>query len=210
MINKEMRRAEGEEVQNPLSMLLSGPPNPIVAPISSSTAYSFYLSGEILSPEKYVDWFNIIRNASEDDIITIHINSTGGEVATAIQFRRVLLECSAPIIGSVEGDCMSAATMILLACDRVEISPGSLFMVHNYSAGVVGKGGEMYDQISYYRKWSEKLMKNIYEDFLTDAEIAHILDNKDLWIDEEDVVKRLERRVKAMKKKHKKSEPDVE
>ena len=34
--------------------------------------YSFYLVGEITSPEDYVEWYEIIRNATENDIIKIH------------------------------------------------------------------------------------------------------------------------------------------
>jgi len=163
--------------------------------------YSFYLSGQILSPDHYTDWFQAMRLASSTDIIKIHINSQGGEAPTAIQFRRVISEVEAPVIISVEGDCMSAATMILMAADKIEISPHSSFMFHNYSGVSVGKGGEMYDSISHERKWSENLLKDIYKDFLTEAEIHAILENKDLWMETDEVLKRLEKKIKIDLKK---------
>jgi hypothetical protein len=59
---------------------------------------------------------------------------------------------------------------------------------------VIGKGGEMYDHITHTRKWSERLFTDVYKDFLTEEEIKSMLENKDIWLDAEDVAKRLEER----------------
>lgn len=156
--------------------------------------HSYYLSGNIEGSEEYVDWFENIRTASETDIIYIHINSYGGDLFTAIQFMRVLAETSAHVVVSVEGACMSAATMIFMCADQCEVSEHSMFMFHNYSGGTIGKGGEMIDQLVHERKWSDRLLKSIYKGFLTDEEIKGMLDNKDIWMDGEEVVKRLKNR----------------
>lgn len=156
--------------------------------------YTFYLCGEITTPDDYVEWYETIRNASETDIIKIHINSPGGNLFTAVQLMRVMAESSAKILASVEGACMSAATMIFLAADAFEISDNSMFMFHNYSGGTIGKGGEMYDNIMYERKWSDKFMRGVYSGFLTDTEINSMLENKDIWMEPEEVFKRLSKR----------------
>lgn len=169
--------------------------------------HEFYLTGEIESAEDYVEWFDAIRHASETDIIKIYINSHGGDLFTAIQFMRVLSETNATVIASVEGACMSAATMIFLCCDSFEVTPHSVFMFHNYSGGTIGKGGEMIDQLQHERKWSERLMKEIYSDFMTDQEIMAMLDNKDFWMDGEEVVRRLSVRIKNQEKAHEKQAP---
>ena len=163
--------------------------------------HTYYLSGEIKEPEHYIDIFDSIRNASETDIIKIHINSSGGHLFTAIQFMRVLAECPAQIICSVEGACMSAATMIFLSGTAFEISEHSMFMFHNYSSIVGGKGGEMYDNILHERKWSDRIMRKVYDGFLTEDEIKSILNNKDIWMDGEEVLKRL--KAKQLKKMEK-------
>jgi ATP-dependent Clp protease protease subunit len=156
--------------------------------------YTFYLVGEITTPNDYVDWFEIIRNATENDIVKIHINSPGGNLFTAVQLMRVMAESQANILTSVEGACMSAATMVFLSGDGFEISEHSMFMFHNYSGGTIGKGGEMYDNIMYERKWSDKFMRSIYDGFLTDLEIKSMLENKDIWMEPEEVFKRLNKR----------------
>ena len=160
--------------------------------------YTFYLVGEITTPDDYVEWYEIIRNATENDVIKIHINSPGGNLFTAVQFMRVMGESQARIIASVEGACMSAATMVFLSADGFEISEHSMFMFHNYSGGTIGKGGEMYDNIMYERKWSDKFMRGIYVDFLTSEEIKSILDNKDIWMEPEEVFKRLNKKEELM------------
>ena len=154
--------------------------------------HEFYLVGEIKRADEYIDWFDIIRNAGKNDVVNIHINSYGGDLFTAIQMIRVLGECEGTVICSVEGACMSAATMVFLCADGFEVSGHSMFMFHNYSGGTIGKGGEMYDNIIHERKWSEKLLREIYDNFLTEDEIVSVLNNKDIWMDGDEVIKRLE------------------
>lgn len=163
--------------------------------------HTFYICGEITEPSDYTEWFDQIRNAQETDIIKLHINSPGGDLFTAIQFMRVLAETSAHVICSVEGACMSAATMIFLQARQFEISEHSMFMFHNYSGLAFGKGGEMIDQLQHERKWSDSIMRKTYDGFLTKDEIDSMLDNKDIWMSGEEVMKRLEGKAKSNTKK---------
>ena len=153
--------------------------------------HEFYLSGAIQDAEEYIEWFDVIRNASATDTIRIYINSPGGDLFTTLQFLRVMAETDANIVCSVEGACMSAATMIFLHGHSQEVTPHSLFMFHNYSAGTFGKGGEMYDQLQFERTWSENFMTEVYQDFLTPQEISSMMHNKDIWMGSEEVVRRL-------------------
>jgi ATP-dependent protease ClpP protease subunit len=166
-----------------------------VKPKSIATLYEFYISGTILAPENYINDFDIIRHAREDDEIRIYLNTYGGDMYTAIQFMRVLSETSALVTCSVEGACMSAGTLIFLNADVFEVTPHSSFMIHNYSGGTIGKGAEMHAQIIHEKKWSEKLFKEVYEDFLTTKEIDEILAGRDLWMEVEEVAERMNKRI---------------
>lgn len=152
--------------------------------------HEFYLVGAVLEPEAYVEWFDMIRNAGPEDEIVIRINSPGGYMSTALQFMRCMAESEATITCSVEGECMSAATIVFLAGHRLEISPHSLFMFHNYRGGISGKGGEIYDNAVFEREWSIKLIKDIYKNFLTDEEIEQMMHGRDFWMDSEEVMVR--------------------
>lgn len=161
----------------------------------TSSMYEFYLSGEITSPDNYIEWFNTIRHALPDDTIKIYINSGGGDLFTGIQFLRTLSETEALVIVSVEGLCASAATLVFLAADMFEISAHSSFLFHNYSSGVWGKGGEQYAQVTHQRRWSEQLLNSVYKDFLSREEICSLLDNKDIWLSSEEAAERMNKRI---------------
>ena len=167
---------------------------------SGSAIYEFYLSGIITGPEDYIEWFNTIRSAGPQDEVKIYINSSGGDLNCALQFMRVLSETQATVICSVEGSCMSAATMIFLCADVFEVTPHSLFMFHNYSGGIFGKGGEIYDQAVFEREWSKQFLQHIYKNFLTSKEIDSLLENKDLWLHSEEVSNRVEKLCEARTK----------
>ena len=181
-----------------LSKALLGGPSFYSRP--SSYLHSFYLYS-IGNPEEYTDWLDTIRNCTENDIIKIHINSPGGDLLATIQLIRALQETAASVICSVEGQCMSAATLIFLQADVVEVSDHSMFMFHNYSGGTFGKGGEMMDQLKYEAAWSEKMFRNIYEDFLTEEEIDSMLNNKDIWMTGEEVIQRINQKAEKLQLK---------
>lgn len=168
-----------------------------------SLCQDFYLSGRILEASQYNEWFDIIRNANKDDIIRIHINSPGGDLFTAIQFLRAMGDCRGTIISSVEGLCASAATLIFLMSDGFEISDHSSFMFHNYSTGLMGKGGELLEQVTYESKWATKIFNDCYGDFLKKKEIELLMVGKDFWLDGDDVEERLKKRSKKIEKENK-------
>ena len=172
--------------------------------------HTFYLSGAVKSPENYATWFETIRTAQEHDIVCIHINSHGGDAFTAVQFMRVMRESKANVVASVEGACMSAATLIFLAAKHWEISDHSVFMFHDYSSWSVGKGGEMYDELTHFRKWSNHLWKDAYGDFLTEEEIEQILGNRDIWMDGREVAERLKKMAEKEKEESQKTLNNIE
>jgi len=175
--------------------ILLGGSTPRIRPKAIATLYEYYISGAITGPEDYIETFDQIRHAREDDEIRIYLNTYGGDMYTAIQFMRVLSETDALVTCSVEGACMSAGTLIFLNADVFEVTPHSSFMIHNYSGGTIGKGSEMHAQIMHEKKWSEKLFKEVYEDFLTVKEIDEILAGRDLWMEVDEVAERMNKRI---------------
>lgn len=163
----------------------------------TSKQYDFYISDEIGDASDYSDWLHTIRNARADDQITFHINSPGGSLFSTIQLIMAMNECEAHLRASVEGMCISAATLIFLECDEYVISPFSMFMFHDYSSGTCGKGGEMFDAINFERTWSENLFRKCYKFFLSEGEIDSLVNGKELWMGCDDVIKRLGARYAA-------------
>jgi len=163
-------------------------------------SHDLYLVGEIGPAEKYIQWFELIRNARPNDLITIHINSPGGNLYTTLQFLRVMKESRASITCSIEGACMSAATMIFLAGDSFMVSDHSAFMIHDYSSVAYGKGSEQKQQVNFENVWAKEIGKSVYEHFLTDEEIDKVFTGIDIWMGSEEVVERLKTKVDELKK----------
>jgi ATP-dependent protease ClpP protease subunit len=178
---------------------LKGSDKPSFTERNQGRVLDFYILGEIEDAEEYAEWFDQIRNCGPSDIIRLHFNSIGGDLFTAIQFLRVLTECPGLTVGSIEGACMSAATLIFLACDSFEVSAHSSFMIHNFSGGAFGKGGEMHSQITFESKWAETLYRDAYADFLSPKEISMVLKGQDLWMSAEQVIERLSARQELRK-----------
>ena len=164
-----------------------------------SNIYDLYLTGPIEDAKQYQDWNQMMRSATENDIIYIHINSGGGEMFTAIQLMRSMQETQACVVASVEGMCMSAATLLFLTADICEISEHSHFMFHTYSSGNWGKGHEQLASVQADDKWARHLFNVAYKGFLDPKEIEKIIDGKDFWMNPNEVEKRLEARNKKLK-----------
>jgi len=171
-----------------------------------SRTYDLYLHDEIEGPDDYIEWNQLFRSATAEDVIYVHINSYGGQINTAIQMIRAMRETSATIVTSIEGACMSAATMIFLQGDVCEISDHSQFMVHTYSGAAWGKGNEMASQVLHDGDWISDLMHDIYTHFFTEAEIDAVIAGKDVWLTPDDVFTRLKKKTIILEKERKEEE----
>lgn len=161
--------------------------------------YDLYLTGNIGPATDYQDWNQMMRAAGENDVVYIHINSNGGEIFSAIQLMRTMQETQATVVASVEGMCMSAATLIFLTADVCEISEHSHFMFHTYSSGNWGKGSEQLAGVMADDKWAKHLFNTVYKGFLEPKEITDMINGKDFWMNPAEVNKRLLARNKKLK-----------
>ena len=186
-----------------LDLIGGGQSDPFVSEYGAVKEY--YLSEAIGEASEYIDWFHEIRNCRPSDIVKIRINCPGGNLFTTIQFLQAISECQGHVVASVEGMCMSAATLIFLIADECIITNHSMFLFHNYSSGTFGKGGEIYHGIIHERAWSESLLRDIYDDFLTDEEMSSLINDKDIWMNAQQVADRLEKRGKLAEQKQKKA-----
>lgn len=168
--------------------------------------YDLYLNDAIGGPNDYIEWNQLLRRAGPHDVVYIHINSYGGQINTAIQMIRAIRESEATVVTSIEGACMSAATMIFLQGDMCEVSDHSQFMVHTYSGGFWGKGSDINAQVMHDTSWIMSLMKDVYAGFFSDAEIKDIIEGKDFWCNPDEVIDRLQKRAAFVEKQQKAAE----
>ena len=119
----------------------------------------------------------LINNLTESDTLIIHINSTGGDVNTAITLYNAIKTCKAKTESIIEGVAMSAASYISLACETRRAYDNTIFMLHLPSCYVNGNSVDM-------QKTSEML-----DTYTSALKLAYIERAK---ISEEEVIQMLE------------------
>lgn len=79
-----------------------------------------------------------LENIGNVEKITVRINSGGGDVFAAMAIYTRLKEHKADVAIKIDGWCASAATIIAMAGDSIEIPAGGVFMIHDPAAGILG------------------------------------------------------------------------
>ena len=104
------------------------------------------LFGEISSEESwwnedcvtYRDFIAELNALGEKKNINVLIQSGGGDVFAANAIYNALILNKATITGTIIGICASAATIILMACDKRKIAKNAILMAHNPSISLWG------------------------------------------------------------------------
>ncbi|WP_211236872.1 Clp protease ClpP [Chitinimonas koreensis] len=160
---------------------------------------SYYLSGEIQEPQYYTELFYTLRSASETDLIYLHLNSPGGNFDTGLQIINNMQASPAHVVTVLEARAYSMAALIFLVGDELIVHDNCQLMFHIYSGSFAGKGNEQQAQVIALGSWFEKVMFRICAPFLSSAEIEKILKGNDLWLDSDEIRRRLGRAAHARK-----------
>lgn len=155
------------------------------------SSYNIYLFGEINEnvAESICSQLITCYIADPTRSIKIVIDSIGGTMSSAIAIVSVMSSISNPIEGIVSGNCMSAATLIFLSCDRRACFENSLFMTHQFQAGTFGTYSKLASTNEFYLKVHEILI-SIYMrvlGFSREDVISKILpDGKDIYLSDKE------------------------
>lgn len=160
----------------------------------------FYISGEIVEPEQYTEMIHQIRSAQAHDIIHIHLNTPGGMLSTGVQILNAINVCPGLVVTHLEGEVCSMGSLIFLAGHEMIAYDHCLLMFHNYSGGVFGKGHEQRAALDASEKWFTSVQDKVCYPFLTKAELKKIKDGQDIWMQHDEIVRRLQKVQKAAEK----------
>ncbi|WP_366654443.1 head maturation protease, ClpP-related [Fodinicurvata sp. EGI_FJ10296] len=79
----------------------------------------------------------------EVDAITLRVTSPGGAVFDAIAIHNILRRHPATVTARIEGVAASAASLIVMAADRIEMPGNALMMIHDPAGSVAGGPEQM-------------------------------------------------------------------
>lgn len=166
---------------------------PVYARSKAVNVYKFFIDGPIGEPNKYRNFFACLDAAQEHDVIELHLNTPGGSVFTAIQFRNMISCTQAHVVAICHGRVASAGTMLALSCPEIVVMPNTFFMIHAASWGTWGSQSGVKDEVDFTDECLWELTHDFYDGFLTSDEIEDIIINKrEMWMNTDEIGERLE------------------
>ncbi len=111
--------------------------------------------------------------------VSIYLNSPGGDVFAASQIYTLLKEYPGKVTIKIQGLAASAASMIAMAADEVQMSPVAMMMIHNPATMVFGEVADLQMGIDLLMEVKESII-NAYEQKtgLSRTKIAHMMDRE--------------------------------
>ena len=113
----------------------------------------------------------------------IRLNSYGGNCNAATQMHDELTAYPGKIFITVSGTAASAATVLAMAADRLEMTPGSLWMIHNPSVMAVGNEQDLMDAIGLLRACKDSIINVYGKRCHMGREIISDMMSKTTWMD---------------------------
>ena len=92
-----------------------------------------------------------------------------------------------------------AALIFLVRRRSLVVHDNCQLMFHIYSGIFAGKGNEHQAEVAAVGNWFEKVMSRLCSPFLSETEIASILKGADVWMDSDEIQRRLMRMERARK-----------
>lgn len=130
--------------------------------------------GDEITPQMFRDELN----AGEGDV-TVWINSPGGNVFAASEIYTMLRDYKGKITVKIDAIAASAASVVAMAGDIVQMSPVAMLMIHDPSTVAMGNTKDMEKAIEVLNEVKESII-NAYADKsgLTHARIANLMSNE--------------------------------
>ncbi|MEO1747503.1 MAG: head maturation protease, ClpP-related, partial [Pseudomonadota bacterium] len=101
-----------------------------------------------------------LRSIGENDV-TVNINSPGGDMFEGLAIYNLLVEHPGAVSIRVMGLAASAASVIAMAGDEIEMGLGSFLMIHNSWGVVIGNQNDMREAADTFSKF-DAAMADIY------------------------------------------------
>ena len=160
----------------------------------NSTQYTVPIDESFMEASYYRGIVNMLAQANEQDIVIFRINSPGGQFSGLLSLLDAIETTQAMTIADITGQAASAASILALNCDQCVVGKYAEMLAHEVSYGVGGKGSDNLSHVQHIKKISDKLIWDTYEGFLEDHEIESVLNGKELFLDSEEIIERLNKR----------------
>ena len=116
--------------------------------------------GDEITPDSLHDTLYEPGTDQTDDV-HIRLNSYGGSCNAAVRMHDDLVAYPGKISITISGTAASAVTVLAMAADTLEMTPGSLFMIHDPIVGAIGNEADLMEAIGLLRACKDSII-NVY------------------------------------------------
>lgn len=146
----------------------------------------YTLCDEIESFSEYKEFIEELGKATELDVVTLKIASSGGRIDVGRTIVEAIKKSKAIVTAEVISPSYSMASLIAISCDNLILNPHTFLMFHNYSSYSGGKGNALVQQVTNINELLLEFFTSICKPFLTPREIKLVANDKDVYINWDD------------------------
>ena len=129
------------------------------------------------------------ENGDLTDDVHITLSSYGGSIDAAAQIYDVIADYPGSVSITASGTLASAAVGMAMAADRLDMTPGSMMMIHDPMTCAFGNEADLTEVIGMLRKYKESIL-NLYEKRITiTREEAFAMMTDATWMDANEALK---------------------
>lgn len=100
-------------------------------------------------------------NKMSEKEITIHLHSNGGDAFEGIAIYNILKQSGKNIVICIDGIAASAASIVAMAGNKIQMPRGSRLMIHNVQTGLFGNA-EDFEIVKRQLESANEALKSIY------------------------------------------------
>lgn len=188
-----MNKTKLEEYQDDPQGMLNIPEATMKVVGDPVIVYDFPINGDIGEVRKYEGLFDVLHNATENDVVRLHINTCGGLLNTAQQIGVEIERAACLVVAIVVGECSSAGTLIALSCHQVEyIDPDSEWLFHTMRYGTHDIAPHVEAKVAHSKELMRRVAEKYYTGILTEEEIANLIRGDQLYFFGDEIKRRLD------------------
>ncbi len=158
------------------------------------TQVTVHINQPFMEPDYYDNIVDMLDRANQGDIVVFKIASPGGAYSGLVSLLDAVENTDAMVIADIVGEAHSAASIFALSCHQVRVGPYAEMLAHSARYGFAGKSSDNVSHVLHTAKVMSKVLFKAYEGFLSESEIQEVISGKELYLDSEQIMERLEKR----------------
>lgn len=140
--------------------------------------------GDEVTPQMFRDDLE-----ADEGPVTVWINSPGGNVFAAAEIFTMLMEYAGEVTVKIASIAASAASVVAMAGDQIQMSPTALLMIHDPSTIAIGNANDMQKAIDTLNAVKDSIINAyIMKTGLRKSKISEMMENE-TWLDAKEALR---------------------